>query len=265
MMRAAKVDHAFGKWSYEYALSHPVVHALFSATNLTSDDVLWIAVPCIVGSCLTLTGTHPNLLNVVRDEVAFVVTGALLEDVLKLCVKRRRPDYAPQRAYAFSVPGEQFSFPSGHALRSGMLITWITSSPHAHWILERAGVSPHRGMVCLWACIAAAGRAVLGKHYPSDCVAGLLIGCVLGQWTQHWLPAHIKLLSAVLFSAVLFGTYTAVPAIVAAGKALGLDLKRWEPALRAGWFFLYSWIWLTSNPWAAVRQFGTPPPRTLAG
>lgn len=89
-----------------------------------------------------------------------------LNYVVKLVVKRPRPvlEGLPPLGGAPS----SLSFPSAHATSSFAVATAMTR------------VAPEAGVALLLAALLALGRPYLGMHYPSDVIAGALLGVVLG-------------------------------------------------------------------------------------
>ncbi len=92
---------------------------------------------------------------------------ALVVLVIKFTVRRRRPQGEWGRIYRSTDP---HSFPSGHAARSTMLAV-IALGMGPLWL----GLS-----LLLWAPLVGLARIILGVHYPSDIVAGMALGIVMG-------------------------------------------------------------------------------------
>ncbi len=108
---------------------------------------------------------------------AVVLGGELGCEVLKLAVRRPRPD----PFFGVVAPGS-YSFPSGHAFRSvtfyGMLAFSIVTrlrSPGTRAALWAA--------VVLIAAVAGFSRVYLGVHYPSDVLAGYSLAVA---WVALW-------------------------------------------------------------------------------
>ncbi len=87
---------------------------------------------------------------------------------LKRSTTRPRPCARTTAIHAPVAPLDEFSFPSGHTLHAvGFTVVALAHYPGLGWLLL-----PFTALV-------AASRLVLGLHYPSDVVAGALLGGVL--------------------------------------------------------------------------------------
>jgi len=98
--------------------------------------------------------------------VGILVT-ALVVMAIKFTVRRSRPEGQWGQIYRSTDP---HSFPSGHAARSMMLAVMAL------------GLGPlWLGLLLLaWAPLVSLARVMLGVHYPSDVIAGMALGAVLG-------------------------------------------------------------------------------------
>ena len=134
-------------------------------TALGSPTVLGLTVLAVTGYLL-LHGLYRNGLFVFAASVG----GWVLNWLLKQAFSRARPDIVPHLREVMSS-----SFPSGHALTSAAV--YLTLGALLMRIAE--------GRLAKYYCIATAmfvtflvgvSRVFLGVHYPSDVVAGWLIG-----------------------------------------------------------------------------------------
>jgi membrane-associated phospholipid phosphatase len=87
--------------------------------------------------------------------------------IIKRVVRRTRPDH-PAIAINVGTPS-RLSFPSAHA----------TSTAAAAILLGRASGLPARTLPAVLVPPMALSRMVLGVHYPSDVVAGVLVGAAV--------------------------------------------------------------------------------------
>ncbi len=113
--------------------------------------------------------------------VALGLGGAMLiSDWVKLLVSRPRPSVEHLQAVIGS------SFPSGHATQASAF--WFSLV----FVLPAAGASPKLtcvagGLALLIVLAVAASRVYLGVHYPSDVVAGMLLGTTWAAYVSRCL------------------------------------------------------------------------------
>lgn len=98
------------------------------------------------------------------------LVGALLNKWLKGKTLRPRPYQVHNDICLTGTPMDKFSFPSGHTLHAVMFsVVALSYYPQLAFI-----VVPFTVMVAL-------SRVVLGLHYPSDVLAGALIGGLIAE------------------------------------------------------------------------------------
>lgn len=96
-----------------------------------------------------------------------IMVTALIVMVIKFTVRRSRPQGEWGRIYRKTDP---HSFPSGHAARSTMLAV-LALGMGPLWL----------GLIMLvWAPLVGLARITMGVHYPSDILAGMVLGILLG-------------------------------------------------------------------------------------
>lgn len=123
----------------------------------TADGHLYI----LAGLGLLLAQAYPLFMLVL---VAFATERGCYY-VLKSHFRRNRPPQAIPGFQSVVQPADQFSFPSGHTSAAFLMATLLQYLlPGAGWILYP------------WACTVGMSRVLLGVHFPTDTVAGALLG-----------------------------------------------------------------------------------------
>ncbi len=85
--------------------------------------------------------------------------------LLKSHFRRNRPPQAIPGFQSVVQPSDQFSFPSGHTSAAFLIATL------SHQLLPGSG-----WLLYPWATSVGASRVLLGVHFPTDTVAGALLG-----------------------------------------------------------------------------------------
>jgi len=133
----------------------------------------------MIGLILFLFG-GPRRLDALGAGFVSVGAGQLAFFVLKRIIDRERPCATETHCWSILLPPDRFSFPSGHTIT-------------AFAIALSLGLYYPALIVGLVFCALSVGasRVILGLHYLSDVVAGILIGAVIGvaafEWTPHLL------------------------------------------------------------------------------
>ena len=141
-------------------------------------DLLPVVLLCVAGAvALLLTGRRvPALLLVVAPLGAAAVTR-----LVKQLVRRERP---PEM---LSAQASEFCFPSGHLAHGTAAVAIVVALLVP--VLGRRGrlLVVAAGLAVL--AVTGAAQLVLARHYPSDLVAGLLLG---GAWVAVLLAAAVS-------------------------------------------------------------------------
>jgi undecaprenyl-diphosphatase len=113
------------------------------------------------------------------DVVVLIIISDLVVGGLKLLFMRERPFEVLTDVHLLSwgpsTTATDYSFPSGHASRAFAMATLI-----ALGIRNRAGAS-----LLVLATLISLSRVYLGLHWPSDILAGALLGILLAL-IMHW-------------------------------------------------------------------------------
>ncbi len=135
----------------------------FRLVSRLGDGLFWYALMLLI---LLFEG-RDGLLPVLHMALAGL-SGTLLYKWLKGKTLRPRPFEVHQDIFMTGKPLDKFSFPSGHTLHALVFgLVAINYYPALSFI-----IMPFVSMVAL-------SRVVLGLHYPSDVLAGALIGSLI--------------------------------------------------------------------------------------
>jgi undecaprenyl-diphosphatase len=159
--------------------------AALDITALGSATVLGLAVFAVCGF-LALQGLQRYALFVLVSSLG----GWFLNAALKAVFSRPRPDIVPHLREVMTL-----SFPSGHALTSaavyltlGVLLMRVARRPLARFYCL--------GVAMLATVLVGSSRVYLGVHYPTDVLAGWLIGlswALLCWIVERWLDRRAGL------------------------------------------------------------------------
>ncbi|MBB5018135.1 undecaprenyl-diphosphatase [Chitinivorax tropicus] len=136
------------------------VRCCFSVISRLGDGVFWYSLMAL----LVLTEGAAALRPVLHMIVVGLACTALYK-WLKALTSRPRPYCHNERIMLFVAPLDQYSFPSGHTLHA---VSFTLLAVYYYPVLAWALIP--------FACLVALSRLVLGLHYPSDVLAGMLIG-----------------------------------------------------------------------------------------
>ncbi|SFS06757.1 undecaprenyl-diphosphatase [Granulicella pectinivorans] len=164
--RLEGIDRGILAWIH--ARDTPWLTALAKTLSFIGSPMTLIPVIVIASAVLWMRDFRRDALLVLMS----MGGGGLLDTVLKLHYRRTRPDVP----WAF-VHERSFSFPSGHSVMAvvlyGVLTYLLMQYERAVW--ERVGLVA--GSVVLISGIGLS-RIYLGVHYPSDVLAGYVVGTV---------------------------------------------------------------------------------------
>ena len=165
------------------ALGHPaLVHAMVLVSDIGSPTVLRIA-----AAALAVVLFRRGARRLALWTAATMISGAVIDEVLKVAIDRARPVFAQPVA---SAPGP--SFPSGHAFTATL--------GAGVFLLVLLPLLPRRARPAAWLPAAliplAVGysRIALGVHWTSDVLGGWLLGVGLLTGTtaafETWRREH---------------------------------------------------------------------------
>jgi undecaprenyl-diphosphatase len=134
------------------------------ASTRAGDGWLWYG----LGGILMIFGGAQRF-EAVSAAGAAAVTGVLVFKTIKLISQRPRPCQLEPHCWSKVLPPDRFSFPSGHTM-TAFSIALVVSYFYP----------PLEGLLFFLAISIAVSRIVLGMHFLSDVLAGMVLGVALG-------------------------------------------------------------------------------------
>ena len=143
---------------------------------------LYVVLPTLVMILFYIYGWR-MIKPVVMTALAVGLADAVAYRVVKALIVRPRPLLNPEIVSWLRVVGEAHgpSFPSNHATNcfaGAVILVWY----FPRW----------RGLIYTFAALVAYSRIALGVHYPSDVIAGIILGSVVGSLVKIFLLNQIR-------------------------------------------------------------------------
>jgi undecaprenyl-diphosphatase len=149
------------------------------ASSHAGDGWLWI----VLGALIALFGGSARVVAILTG-LASAGLGWAAFFYVKQLAGRERPCAIEPHCWATLLPPDRFSFPSGHTIMAFA----ITGSIGLYYPALLAGL-----IFC--AMSIAASRILLGLHYLTDVLAGMVLGCAIGVAMTAVIP---RLLATIL-------------------------------------------------------------------
>ena len=142
--------------------SVPLVRQVFTVVSRLGDGGFWYLLMLL----LAVSGEATALVAFQMAVTGLVAT--VLYKTIKTRLSRERPYIVYEGIELGTAPLDRYSFPSGHTLHAVCFT-----------ILAAAHVPELAVVLVPFSLLVGASRVVLGLHYPTDVVAGALIGASL--------------------------------------------------------------------------------------
>jgi membrane-associated phospholipid phosphatase len=151
------------------AFDHALYYISFTATFVSIGLLLTILIISLIKQSTPLRVVFYKML-------AVILVSASISFTLKSIVIRERPFVNYPDIEKLSEAGNS-SFPSGHSME-----VFAIAVGFSILVPKRKLIIP----VFIWASVVAYSRMALGVHYPTDVLAGIIIGSFIG-WLVPWL------------------------------------------------------------------------------
>lgn len=143
----------------------PLVLMLFAAVSRLGDGLFWYGLMLLLPVLHGAEGLAASM-----RLAAAALLGMAIYRLLKERLARERPCKLHPHIRAGARALDRYSFPSGHTLHAVSFTIIATAAfPALGWLLVPFTV------------LVAMSRVILGLHYPSDVVAGALLGFALAR------------------------------------------------------------------------------------
>jgi membrane-associated phospholipid phosphatase len=138
----------------------------------TSLSAYYVPASVSIGQLIYGIGQGSNLTrNRSYETFISISLGTIIGEVLKFTVREQRPSDRYRGEIFVNSPTKDPSFPSGHTILAFATATSLALE-YKKWYVT--------GPAYLWAGSVGFSRMYLGKHYPSDVLAGAAIGALSG-------------------------------------------------------------------------------------
>lgn len=138
--------------------SHPTLDPIMIFLSSAGDHILWLAI------FVALYLWKGKSVAISYGFVIFIAI--ILTFILKLFFEIPRPEDV-----RFVMEAHGYSMPSGHTSRS------FASAVFLHPLVSN---NKFRLLIWILAALIGLSRIFVGVHYPSDILAGALVGCIIG-------------------------------------------------------------------------------------
>lgn len=161
-MKLLQTIHLFDLRTFDWCLRRKHRHALITIARVvshTADGYLYLATALVLGFI--------GQLELLMVFFAGFTVERIVYFFLKNRLKRNRPPQAIVGFKSVIEPSDQFSFPSGHTSAAFLFAAIISTS-----FVQLMPV------LFIWALMVAFSRVILGVHFPTDTLAGAVLGLI---------------------------------------------------------------------------------------
>ncbi len=159
-----QMDQTILYWLQENIRSPFLTPIFIFITRLGNSAFIWLF------TALVLLGVKKYRHSGVALLLSIIISSILVDEILKNIFCRTRPFYAMPGLTALIPKPGSYSFPSGHTTTAFAAATVIASC-----LPKKFGI-----LAYILAALIGFSRMYLGVHYPTDVLAGIVLGGLIG-------------------------------------------------------------------------------------
>ncbi|KAI1723376.1 PAP2 superfamily domain-containing protein [Ditylenchus destructor] len=172
LRRDAEISRAMAVPSLEFCNGWLDLRTVFLVIEWSVHGIPWL----IGVSVATFVAFRHNWKFSTQYKLAVLGFGILLDlglvGLIKISVRRNRPPYNRDDQIYEAPVADKYSFPSGHSSRAAMLTVFAIT------LCENVSLLYLIPFAIVFPIVLGTSRIIMGRHYVSDVIAGLTLGCV---------------------------------------------------------------------------------------
>ena len=207
------------------AINFPASDAYSSFWVAYTDKFTWMPLAVVAVWCLLRHNTWRGaLLMVLSLALLFLLSDFVIASTLKPWVARLRPSHdasiMDMLTYVNGYRGGRYGFPSNHASNGFAVTMFLALLYRRPWVTA---------CTLMWACGSCYSRMFLGVHFPTDILAGAVLGCLIAVLVYriynyiyartalpHPMPPHRELYDAEPWPVIIIFFLTLILLLVTA-------------------------------------------------
>lgn len=211
-------DERIGLRLYNWTQNNAIAKLIADLISLSGDELIWFGISAGGGILMFSARGCGSLrpMGCVEEFLWDLFGGCCVciftESLLKITFQRKRPPYSTQ-GDSYVVYGEWFSFPSGHTVRAFYCMFYLSRSRFVRLLSPLIVFQKARRLIP-WAIAVGVSRVAKGRHFPSDVIAGSVVGSLVGWLVEDQMNGGWRTVTKTIagaYTVFWFGMYVVVP------------------------------------------------------